>query len=336
MEKLNTTWIINSAREKLNGKDSRTMAMFHTGIMVAAALVITVLQYVLAEGIGNTSGLSGLGTRSVLETIQTVLRWANLLLVPFWGLGFVYAALLWAREKDAHRRDLLTGFRRWGAYLGVLLNRTLLSFFVMMFCVNISSMVYMLTPASGVIENLSATTGADMDALAKILTEMTPEQISELMYAMIPLLLIWVVVSAAILIPLLYRFRLAEYVILDEPRARGMSAMFLSAIMLRRRCWQLFRLDLRFWWYYGLKLLCLLICYADLLLMALGISLPISADAVYLLTYGIYLVGLFAVEVSFRPLVDTSYAVAFETIKEMGPVQKKTVEKPEDMPWDEE
>ena len=127
MEKLNVSFIIENAREKLEGKDSRAMAVFHTGITVAAALVITILQYVLSEGIGNTSGLSGLGTRSVLETIQTVLRWANMLLVPFWGLGFVYAALQWGRGSYAVRQDLLTGFRRWSPYLGLLLNRSVLS-----------------------------------------------------------------------------------------------------------------------------------------------------------------------------------------------------------------
>ena len=97
MEKLNVSLIIEKTSEKLEGKNSRNLAMFHTGITLAAALVIMLLQYVLAEGIGKTSGLSGLGTRSILQTIQTVLEWANMLLVAFWGLGFVYAAMLWTR-----------------------------------------------------------------------------------------------------------------------------------------------------------------------------------------------------------------------------------------------
>ena len=335
MEKLNVSFIIENAREKLEGKDSRAMAVFHTGITVAAALVITILQYVLSEGIGNTSGLSGLGTRSVLETIQTVLRWANMLLVPFWGLGFVYAALQWARGSYAVRRDLLTGFRRWSPYLGLLLNRSVLTICVMILCANISSMIYMLTPASAAITELATAAGGDMEEMAKMLEEITTGQAIELLYSMIPMLLIWMAASAALLIPLMYRFRMAEYVILDEPRARGLSSMLISATLLRRRRWQLFRLDLHFWWYYGLKVLCLLICYADLLLTALGVNLPFGSDGAYLITYGLYLVALFGVEVAFRPRVDTAYAIAYETLKEMGPALKKPVEAPEKMPWDE-
>ena len=336
MEKLNVAFIIDSARKKLEGKDARAMAVFHTGITVAAALVITILQYVLAEGIGNTSGLSGLGTRSILETIQTVLRWANMLLLPFWGLGFVYAAMQWARDGYARRQDLLTGFHRWGPYLGLLLNRTVLTICVMVLCANISSMLYMLTPASSAFTELAVAAGGDMEAMAQILEELTTGQAVELLYAAIPMLLIWMAISMLLLIPLLYRFRMAEYVILDEPRARGLSSMLISAAMMRRRRWQLFRLDLRFWWYYGLKMLCMLICYADLLLMACGVALPLDGDGIYLITYGLYLVALFAVEVAFRPRVDTAYAVAYEALKEMGPVIKNPVEAPEKMPWDEQ
>ena len=110
--------------------------------------------------------------------------------------------------------------------------------------------------------------------------------------------------------------------------------MLLSAAMLRRRCWQLFRLDLKFWWYYALKLLCMLLLYADLLLEAAGVALPVSADAAYLLTYGLYLVGFFAVEVRFLPTVQTAYACAYENLKAQGAVQKKEPEAPKHMPWD--
>ena len=335
MEKLNVSLIIEKTSEKLEGKNSRNLAMFHTGITLAAALVIMLLQYVLAEGIGNTSGLSGLGTRSILQTIQTVLEWANMLLVPFWGLGFVYAAMLWARGGFPGRKDLLTGFHRWGAYLGLMLNRTVLTICILFFCANVSSMFYMLTPASSTLTDMAMASGGDMEAMTKMLEALSFEQIEELMYALLPMMLIWLAVSAALLIPLMYRFRMAEYVILDEPRARGLSSMFISAAMMRRRCWQMFLLDLRFWWYYGLKVLCMLVLYGDLLLELLGVTLPIGADAAYLLTYGLYLAALFAVEVSFRPRVVTAYALAFEAIKEMGPVQKKPVEKPENVPWDE-
>lgn len=333
MEKLNATLLIKNAREKLEDRDVRRMAAIHTGVAVAVALVSTVLQYVLAEGVGNTSGLSGIGTRSLLETIQTVLQYANTLLMPFWRLGFLYVALQWARGSYARKEDLLTGFHRFGAYLGLMLNRGLLVFAVTFLTMNVSSIFFMLTPAAAKITELGAATKGDVNAVTQYLETMTLADTMALMESMIPMLVIWLILCAVLLIPLLYRFRMAEYVILDNRSARGLSSMILSAMMLRRRCWQLFRLDLKFWWYYGLKVLCMALCYADMLLEMMGI--PASGEMAYLGSYVLYLVAIFGVEVAFRPQVDTAYALAYDTLKEMVPVQKKEPEPPKHMPWEE-
>lgn len=336
METLNATLLIKNTREKLAGKDTRTLAAIHAGVTVAAGLAATLLQFVLTEGIGNTSGLSGMGTRSILETIQTVLQWANMVLLPFWNLGFLYAALQWARGNTPRKEDLLTGFHRAGPCLGLLLNRAVLTTLVLIISINISSFIYMMTPASAPIAQMAAEAGSDMDALMQTLTQLTEKQTLELFYAMIPMLVIWLVLSAVILVPLLYRFRLAEYAILNHPGVRALPAMIISASLLRRRCWQLFKLDLRLWWYYGLKMLCVGICYAELLLGALGISLPIGGEAVFFVTYLLYLIALFCVETGFRPQVETAYASAYEALMEMGPAPRKNQTIPKNVPWDEQ
>ena len=336
METLNVKMILARAKERLQGTNMRQLTVLHTGVTVAAALVITLLQYVLAEGIGNTGGLSGMGTRSVLETVQLVLQWANMILLPFWNLGFLFVALQWARGNRTRREDLLTGFHRVGPCIGLLVNRAILTIAVLVLCINVSSTVYMMSPAASGILQMAEEYG-NTEALYEYLYSLNTEQVLELFRGMIPMLVIFVLLGAVILIPLLYRFRMAEYVILEEPRARGLSAMLLSAALLRRRCWQLFKLDLRFWWYYVLKFLCTGLLYADLLLETVGVVLPIGGEAAYFLTYGLYLAGLFAVEVSFRPLVETAYACVYDTWKELGPVQKKVIPvKPQDMPWDTE
>lgn len=336
MEKLNATLIIKNARQKLEGRDVRRMAVIHTGVTVAAGLVITLLQYALAAGIGNTSGLSGLGTSAVLETAQTVLQWANMLLLPFWNLGFLYAAMEWARGRAPQTKDLLTGFHRAGPVLGLLLNRMMLTIAVMVLCVNVGSVIYMMTPAAAAITDLSAEAGGDLGVLYQLMEQLTEAEITGLMQAMIPLVVIWCVLSLVLLVPLLYRFRLAEYVILDQRSMRALPAMIVSAKLMRRRCWQMFQIDLRFWWYYGLKVLCTVLCYGDILLSLMGVSLPLGSDAMYFVTYLLYLLALFCVEVCFRPRVETAYAAAYEALKEMDPVQKKPVQTPEKMPWDEQ
>lgn len=335
MEILNTKMILAQTRERLRGRNTRPLTMFHTGVTVAASMVIMLLQYALAKGIGNTVGLSGMGTRSVLETGQMVLQWANTLLLPFWNLGFLYAALLWAREKTAEKTDLLTGFRRVGPYIGLTLNRAMLTFIVMIVCINVCSIVFMMTPAASGIMELAGSYGST-EEMYDYLYSLDTTQLMELFRSMLPMAVLCVVLGIALLAVLMYRFRMAEFVILDEPRARGLSSMLLSAALLRRRCWQLFQLDLHFWWYYGLKLLCSALLYADLLLEAVGVALPVTGNGAYILTYGLYLAGFFGVEVAFRPRVETAYACAFEKLKELGPVQKTVpAAEPQNMPWDE-
>ena len=112
--------------------------------------------------------------------------------------------------------------------------------------------------------------------------------------------------------------------------------MAISAALLRRRCWQLFKLDLRLWWYYGLKMLCVVLLYADMLLGAFGIVLTFG-EMNFLVVYLLYLAGLFLVETMCRPQVDTAYAAFYEKMVELGPVQKKQVPAaPQKMPWDEQ
>ena len=334
METLNAKYLVQQAKQRLKGKNAIPLAAFHTGITVAFALLSTALQYVVSQGIGNTGGLSGLSTRSVLETIQTVLQWANMILVPFWGLGFLYASLRWAKDEFAQREDLFDGFRRIGPYIGLTVNRAILSIAVMVIAANLSSVVYMMTPAASQLTELTAA-ASSTEELYAILDQLSQQNLMQIMDSMLPVLVLWGCLCLAVLMPLLYRFRMAEYVILENPQARGLSAMLISASLLRRRCWRLFKLDLRLWWYYGLKMLCTLICYADLLMNAMGVSLPIGSDGAYFVSYAVYLAALFCVEVAFRPQVDTAYACAYKKLEEMGPAARKmAMPKPQDMPWD--
>ena len=56
MENWNIRLLIQDARQKLAGRDAHRLAALHTGVTVAAALAVTLLQYALALGIGKTSG----------------------------------------------------------------------------------------------------------------------------------------------------------------------------------------------------------------------------------------------------------------------------------------
>lgn len=303
MEKLNLSFFVKNAREKLTGRNAARMAAIHTGVIVLAGVILTLTQWMLAKNIEGATGLSGLGTVSLLQTMQTVLQWANILLVPFWNLGFLYVALRWARGESAQTGDLLMGFHRVRPCIGLLLNRLLISFGVMFFCVYACSAIYMMLPVSTELMALIGDAGADIEAAYAALGQMDLTTLTRLLA---PMLILSGVMYLAILTPMLYRIRLTEYVILDNRGIRAFPAMLISATLLRRRCWQLFKLDLRFWWYYGLKVLCILLCYGEVVLQMLGISLPMGEDGAFLLFYVLYLLMLLGVEVCFRPRVDTA------------------------------
>lgn len=337
MDALNRGSLVFQSRSRLEGKDSRKLAMIHAGITAAVMLVITLLQQALFLGIGQTGGLSGMGTRSMLQTIQTVLQWANMLLVPFWNLGFLFAALCWTRDQYARPGDLLKGFHRFGPYLRLMLIKGALIFLVVVLTSNVSSMFYMLTPQAMELMALIESVNMDMNALNQLLAEMTQGQMAALIRTMLPMLIIWAALSIALLIPVFYRMRMAEWVILDHPGIGAVAAIFLSFKLTRRRCLWLFRLDLKFWWYYGLQLLCQVLLYADVLLTLLGVQLPIGSGAMYLLTVGMYLVSYFAVMTAFRPLVETTYAGAYDGFVKLSQEETpgKPVRQPIKLPWDE-
>lgn len=312
MNPLNGARLTAQASQCLQGKNGRQLAAFHTGITAAAALVITLLQYVLALQVEKTSGLAGLGTRSILQTVQTVLQWGNVLLLPFWTMGFTYAGLQWARGNTPNRQDLLMGFRRFGPYMRLLLSRGLIVVSVLVICANLASMLYMLTPAAGRLTEQMA--NMDMAQAQAYINSLDAGGQQQMLRAMLPLLLLLVFITCALLVPLLYRLRMAPYFILDRKENRAIPAMVFSAALMRRSCLHMLKLDLRFWWYYALELLCSLLCYGDILLRLLGVRLPVSDTALYLGFYLLYLVALVAVRTAFFAKVQTTYALAYETL----------------------
>jgi len=322
------------ARQLSRGTDKRKLAAIHAGVAAGAALVITLLQYVLAAAIENTSGLSGMGMRGILQTAGSVLQIANIVLMPFWDLGFLFAALLWAREQYAGTDDLLTGFRRFGPYLRLMILRGLIGFMVGMVCAYISSFLYMMTPWAVPVVEFAQSVGMDMAVANEMMAQMDIATMDAMLNAMIPMLVIWGILCVAVLVPLLYRFRMAEFLLLEDRRMGALAALLLSARMLRKRCGKLFALDLRFWWYYGLQALCMLLYLSDLWLPMLGVTLPVDGQTAAIGLYIAYLAATFGIQALFRPRVATTYALAYEHLRQAAPVMPKVQEAPKNLPWD--
>lgn len=318
MSEFRTKDVITEAKQVLSDASysPKKLALLHTGVAAAAGLVLTLLTYFLDAGIGNTGGLSGMGNRALLETVQYVLELAVTVLSPFWALGFVAAALHWSRRETATGGTLVKGLRRWGPALRMYLLQGLIYFVLAMVAVQIGSLLYTMTPASNtlraLVEELSEAELTDTDALMTLLESLDGDVLLNVMLTMLPFLLIPVVV---LIVPVAYRMRLAPYILMDEPRCGALFAITLSFRMTKGNCLKLLRLDLRYWWYYLLEVLVTTLAFGDVLLPLLGVSLNMNAETVAMMCYLLTLVAQLALYAWKKPQVFTSYAVFYDSLQ---------------------
>lgn len=285
----------------------RRLSLLHTGAAVILSLLLTLVNYLLAGGMENTGGLAGIGTRSILATAQTMLMLAGTAVLPFWDFGFYRASLNMARQEPATPATLLTGFQRFGAALRLLLLRGLLTVGVSLACVEAATTLFMLTPLSNGFWDKA-------EAIIKAGTEVTPEVVESLMPYLTPVYILSGVLACVILIPLLYRFRLAEYCIMDDDAPGALAAMKKSNRLLRGKKLAMCKLDFSFWWYYGLLLLATALSYGDTLLPLLGLP---AGDMTTLLFAVISGAVQLLIAWRFAAYVHTTTATAYTTIQEI-------------------
>lgn len=302
----------------------RRLVAIHSGVSIGIGLLLSVLSYLLQQGIAGTGGLSGIGMRTVLETCQMVLQLANTILLPFWAMGYIRAVLQWTVWEKTEASVLLQGFRNWGPVLRLQILQGILYVALMILGAQIASMIYLMTPAArdvyAQMEQLLAT--GDSTAILE------NEAYLAATMAMAPYMLI----GASILVaPMAYRLRFASYVLMDVPQMGALRSMLLSWHMTRRNCLALLKLDLRFWWFYLAQLLIAALGYGDLLLPLLGVELGISADAAM---FGFYIAALiceFALFVWQKNRVFMVYGLAYRQLT--APREEPPQPQPTNVPW---
>jgi uncharacterized membrane protein len=305
---MNIQSLKDSTRHSLENADynPRKLALLHAGVALGVSLILTILQFVLARGIDSTGGLSGIGLRTILSTAQMMLSTASLLLLPFWEMGFFRASMHIARGEPATPATLLEGLRRFMLVMRLFLIQALLYLGLMLLCVNIASTIFMLTPFSqGLTEQLTPLVN-DPVQLEQALSN--PDFIAQLFPSLIPMYVIVVLVFGAFAIPLFYRFRLSQFVIMDDPQTGAFAAMRISNHMMKNNCISLFKLDLHFWWFYLAQILLAVVAYLDVLLPMVGIVLPIHADVSFFLFYIIHISLSLLLAWQYTAGVQTTYA----------------------------
>ena len=342
--------LCSAADETLQREGTRLkqILLLYLLIVTALSLGASILTVVLSDRIAETGGLRNMGLRSILSIAQTLLPTVQTVTVLCLQLGFTAAVLNARRGKDFSRDTLLGGFRRllpllWCYVLQALLYGLLgivsmyLGVYIFLMLPMSQSFRELLTPLMESMSVMNSTLmldNATMDAIASALT---------------PALWIIAALYLPLLIPTHYRYRMAIYRLIDQPRPRAMMAMRESRVLLYRNRFALLKLDLRLWWFYALQLLAMLVCYGDVALALLGIQLPWSSTVSYFLFLILGLALQFAVFYFTMDRVTMIYVCAYESLILEFEQKKQDMERfireqtnvpappspPADRPWDD-
>lgn len=304
--------------------DYKRLITIHVGLSLAVSFVISVLQYVLDQMIGETGGLGGLGTRAMLETVQSALQLGQSVALPFWQFGWLCTMIAVCRQENVSFDTLLTGFRRFGPYLRLTLLQVAIYFVLGMAASYGATTIFMMTPWATPMMDLFAQAteeSLNTDALYTALDGVMAE-------SLLPLMLIFAAVFLLFAAPVFYRLRFAPYCLADDPSGKALTAIKKSIAITRRNAFAIFRLDLSFWWFYVLDLLIVVIAYLDLLLTAAGITLPGPSWLGYFGTLAVYGVVQLLLYRWRKPYLDATYVKAYESLLTDRPVHK-----PQNFPW---
>lgn len=303
--------------------DPKKLILLHTGAVLLLSLLLTVVDYLLENAIADTGGLSGMGTRSILSTVQSCLRIGQMVALPFWQMGYTFVTMGLARRQRMQPLDLAAGFKLFFPVLRLLLLQGALYFVIAMISSYLGSFLFVLTPWSAPLTEaaLALMNSGSMDVIDAAIEAVIAD-------AVVPLMVCYLIVFLALAAPVFYRFRMANFVLLDAPEKGALHALRTSRSLMRGNTMTLFKLDVSFWWFYGLDLLVSILGFADTILMLLGVTLPVSADAAFFASLGIYLICQLALYWWRRNEVSTAYVLIYDALQQPQP---KPV--PHNQPW---
>ena len=281
--------------------------LLHTGIVLLVSLLLTAADYFLDQQIGLTGGLSGMGTRSILATIQSTLRLLQIIALPFWQIGYTYYTLKVAREESQGISDLLEGFRRFGPVLRLKLLMAIMAVLLLLVSSYVASMLFTLSPwAAPMMQELETLMagGLDQATLMDAVASMTQD-------AIVPITILCGLCFLAGGVFLFFRFRLAELWLMDHPNKGALAALRSSRMAMRGNWKAMFKIDLSFWWFYLLDLLVTILCYGDVILDAVGLEMTTNAFSHYLIFFSLYVWAQMALYWWKRNEVAVTYAHAY-------------------------
>ena len=304
----------DAGRQLSKAREPQKIVLIYTGILLGVSAFSTVAQYLLGSGISQTGGLRNLGLRSMLSTVSNILPIAQYIILLCLGLGFAAAALRIARGKFASPMTLKAGFERFWPLAKCTLLQSLILLAVGFGSFYLAMAIYMFSPFSEGFFTIITPLLADESILSTGIPVLDEATSLALMDQMWPMFIIFGILFLALAIPVTYRYRLVNYLIIDRPGIGAFAALRTSNSLMKGNKRRFFRLDLGFWWYYVLLSLASVVCYGDLVLAMLGISLPMSSTVSYFLFYALFLAADFVIYWFFLNRVEVTYALAYDAL----------------------
>ena len=319
-----------AVKQTSDGASWKEIFLF-TLVRLAVLVVLLILNQVLDQGISGTGGLSGMGRRSVLETIRTVLQYANMFLAPFWDIGILYWAISRARGRETRFSTFAEGFRRFGPVFRLLLIQGLVLGTIYFICIFASSILFAFSPLAFPLMKFMLPYMEDPAAMEAVMVD--TEFISQMLQYMWPVYIILALLLIPAVMPLYYRFRMATYIVMDKPHTGAVYALIRSFQITKQQFKSLFLLDLSYWWYFALEIFAGLLSCLFLLLPIMGIPTA-DPNTLILISYlAGYLVQLSA-HTLFRGRVETAYALVYNACNASVPEPKLPA--PQRPSWNEE
>lgn len=315
---------VKAANRLESGKDPKKVVLVYSAIVALSALAVNVVQFILDSQISKTGGLQNIGTRSALSTLSSVLPLVQTLVLMCLGLGYTAAVLRLVRRQYASEKTLKAGFERFWLLLRTRLLQALIYGGIAFLLSYVAMAIFMLSPLSSRLSSLALSLSAAGTLTPEALLN-NDALLASAYEALMPMMVIYCILLVIVIWAISYRFRLVDYLLIDQPQLGALSALRTSRQKMKGHIKELFKLDISFWWYYLLRALSAGLIYLDMVLAILGVQLPLSPTASFFGVILAYLGSDFALNYFFLNRVEMAYALFYDILNPQQPPQEGAV-----------
>lgn len=301
-------------------KDYKTMVAVHTAVSAGAMILLYLVDLLCNYWMSDLSGLSSMGKIAVLKTVPQVLSVALSVAQLFFTAGLWHLALQAARGESSSFSRLTAGFFRIGPLFRYNLMLAVFGFLVCMLSLNIAPILAMVIPVPRELQEMMQQVNEESIQDISALLEQLPLETCLPYFIGVSAVFLAVCGCAGLL--LRYRFMMAGYLLMDNKGMGAMAALSISSMITKGNRNELFKLDLRFWWYYLLQFLLSLLPALPLIWELAGMPAPMATSWFTLLCYGVYSVLGIGLAFFVGARRHAAQALAYEQLKQYAPNYK--------------